>query len=268
MKKFAYFAGGIAVAASMATIAGQVTGLTTFTSGTTISSSEMNANFNAVKTAVDDNDSRITALESGSGCPSDMVPVGPICVDKYEASVWDAETGGNQVTDLTTTSCSANGDGCNTIFARSVQGVAPASNITWLQAQQACANVGKRLLTNAEWQMAAAGTDATACNRGNTSVANTGADHDGDPATNCTSAHGVYDMVGNVDEWVADWVTLSGVISNAVDTDNNVLAVRRGGRYIDTQATIFSYYASRRLDGTDPSGTGGNIANTGFRCAK
>ena len=34
-----------------------------FTSGTTISSSEMNANFTAIKAAVDDNHSRITALE-------------------------------------------------------------------------------------------------------------------------------------------------------------------------------------------------------------
>jgi hypothetical protein len=34
-----------------------------FTSGTTISASQMNANFTAVKTAVDDNNSRITVLE-------------------------------------------------------------------------------------------------------------------------------------------------------------------------------------------------------------
>jgi len=50
---------GIAVLAYASTVAP----LNTFTSGTTISSSEMNANFTAVKTAVDDNDARITVLE-------------------------------------------------------------------------------------------------------------------------------------------------------------------------------------------------------------
>lgn len=44
--------------------AGPVTGLTTFTSGTAAKASEVNGNFNAVKTAVDDNDSRITNVES------------------------------------------------------------------------------------------------------------------------------------------------------------------------------------------------------------
>jgi len=44
--------------------AGSVTIPTTFTSGTTAKASEVNANFTAVKTAVDDNDSRIATLEA------------------------------------------------------------------------------------------------------------------------------------------------------------------------------------------------------------
>jgi len=43
--------------------ASSVTIPNTFISGTTISASQMNANFTAVKTAVDDNNSRITVLE-------------------------------------------------------------------------------------------------------------------------------------------------------------------------------------------------------------
>ncbi|MGH8477343.1 MAG: SUMF1/EgtB/PvdO family nonheme iron enzyme, partial [Methylococcales bacterium] len=63
-----------------------------------------------------------------------MVKVGPLCVDAYEASVWNTPAGA--------------------IYARSEAGETPSGKITWFQAQQACVNAGKRLPTNAEWQMA------------------------------------------------------------------------------------------------------------------
>jgi hypothetical protein len=54
--------------------------------------------------------------------------------------------------------CNDTGNDCDTIYAVSIPGVKPSANIAWFQAQQARGNAGKRLLTNAEWQMAAAGT--------------------------------------------------------------------------------------------------------------
>jgi hypothetical protein len=52
---------GLFLMASADTQAGNVVGLTPFTSGTTAKASEVNGNFDAVKTAVDDNYSRLTA---------------------------------------------------------------------------------------------------------------------------------------------------------------------------------------------------------------
>ena len=55
--------------------------------------------------------------------------------------------------------CADNGQNCaDDIFAVSLAGVTPSARITWFQAQAACANAGKRLPTNAEWQVAVAGT--------------------------------------------------------------------------------------------------------------
>jgi len=50
--------------------AGPVGPLTTFTAGTQAKAAEVNGNFNAVRTAVDDNAGRIGALESGAASPS------------------------------------------------------------------------------------------------------------------------------------------------------------------------------------------------------
>ena len=148
------------------------------------------------------------AAVAGTG---EMVEAGSICIDKYEASVWTEPDGGTQLVGdaAIDAACPDNGQpsgtaDCQDFYARSVAGVEPARPITWFQAQQALANSGKRLPQNAEWQQAVAGTpDSTACNVDTGSVANTGAN------AGCVSRFGAFDMVGNVWEWVADWVPLA-----------------------------------------------------------
>ena len=119
--------------------------------------------------------------------------------------------------------CSDTGNDCrDAIYAVSQPGLTPSTFITWFQAEQACANVGKSLLTNAQWQRAAAGTpdpgDSPGSEDCNTSTeASAGLVETGSLA-NCISTWGTYDQVGNAAEWVADW--MQGIAGNATE-DNS-----------------------------------------------
>jgi formylglycine-generating enzyme required for sulfatase activity len=137
------------------------------------------------------------AAAASKKCPPDAVRVGPVCIDKYEASMWripptskkliaKVQKGTATAADLTgggavqlgcglppfsmedfpaTFPTSGNWkpeDGSKPpspgVYAASVAGVLPSTCLSWFQAEQACALSGKRLATNQEWQRAAAGT--------------------------------------------------------------------------------------------------------------
>ncbi len=300
-----FFAVGIAANAH----AGSVDIPNTFTAGETAKASEVNDNFSAIETAVDDNDSRITtnALnisdnsttitdhetritrneeDIDAGCPANMVKAGPLCVDMYEASVWDSSDGtgtqyGGSSDDYP---CSDNGNDCSDtaqpsklIYAVSKSDVIPSRYITWFQAQQACANSGKRLLTNAEWQMAAAGTPdddpSFSCNLGG-AVAATG------NFSGCVSNWGAYDMVGNLWEWVADWMqNNSGADNGYVSTPTYGNDFIRGIDETYPEGDRFPGALIRGGDASDRSGAGVFALETyyapsawvsiiGFRCAR
>lgn len=233
---------------------------------------------------------------SGTSCPGTsandiMVKVGPVCVDKYEASVWSSADGtGTQYgasSDDYPSSFPDTGNYSTALYAVSKAGVTPSANITWFQAQQACALSGKRLLTNAEWQMAAAGTPdpgasgnntANYCNTNRGAAVNTGSSTGGTQP--CISNWGVYDMVGNLEEWVADWIqdnsdadggsttsatygddVLTGIDEGTNETDRFPAALIRGGSWSHTtNAGVFALAA-----GAGPSTS---YLSLGFRCAR
>jgi len=236
-------------------------------------------------------------------CAPDAVPAGTVCLDKYEASVWrvpnptttnaflvrriklgkatrdDLVAGG--ATQLGTAGddyapCAKNGQNCaDDIYAVSLPSEIPSSDITWFQAQEACANSGKRLPTSAEWQVGANGTPdpgpdngTTDCNSASDGLSLTGA------RTGCVSARGAFDMVGNVEEWVADWVPRSTMcpgwasfsndqmcLSGASTTANSPGALLRGGTFF-----LGEEAGPLNVLGTPPPFASTNFV--GFRCAR
>jgi hypothetical protein len=245
----------------------------------------------------------MAAAHAAGTCGPDAVVAGPVCLDRYEASVWrvpnptttDAslvtkiQLGLATLVDLTTggatplgtagddyAPCANDGQNCaNDIYAVSLASEIPSASVTWFQAQEACANAGKRLPTSAEWQVGANGTPdpgpdnrATDCNSETNLVVGTGS------RSACVSPLGAFDMVGNLDEWVADWVPLSttctgwGGVSNdrmclsGASTDvGGPGALTRGGSFVDGPgAGPLAVVGGRR-----PSFSSGLV---GFRCAR
>lgn len=246
-----------------------------FVNGEVADPDEMNVNFMSIAGAID----RI-----GFDCPLDMVLVGPgLCVDRYEASVWGPPGTPLEETQYGLGSldypCAADGQDCGNIFARSREGVVPSRAITWFQAQQACANAGKRLLTNAEWQMAVVGTrDPGDADNGTTDCNTLGVEPvpTGERA-GCQSSVGVNDMVGNLFEWVADWKPYAatpcpgwGSFSDDLMCMAGTVAERspgallRGGSFgFSTGAGPFTISARG-----DPLALDSSRVFTGFRCAR
>ena len=253
-------------------------------------------------------------------CPADSVKVGNTCVDTYEASLWQidpanttlvrkVQTGRVTLADLqaggaiplSLSACIAmdvftnfprSGNwtavpGSNPpspgFYAVSAAGVQPSRCITWFQANQACLLSGKRLLTNREWQGAAAGTPdpgvaddgSTTCATINSVIANTGS------RSSCKSVWGAFDMIGNVDEWVGDWADRSVSCTNWPASLGNDLSCVGGPGDPGGQSGTLSFPGAFLRGGSSLDGTGAGVfaINSGgdpsqrsdvigFRCAR
>lgn len=134
---------------------------TTYKNGDTLQAADLNAIVGALN-QVQGNAGNGACVTNNSS--DEMVRVGPICVDKYPASLWSDASG--TATDVTAIpgGCAPEGTGCSGIVAQSRATPGTLKNataITYAQALVSCANAGKRLLTPGEWMTASAVGTAT-----------------------------------------------------------------------------------------------------------
>ena len=152
----------------------------------------------------------------------------------------------------------------------------PVIQVSWYDANTYCRWRGGRLPTEAEWEKAARGTTGFAYPWGNNSPTSNHATFKRKwrgvyTMTNVgslqlgASMYGIFDMAGNVWEWVADWYELEyykhGPKKNPKGPKEGRFKTVRGGSWVNNADVIHSAY--RRWSRPEV-----RFNDTGFRCAK
>ena len=217
----------------------------------------------------------------GYVCPSDELPQHMVSLSAFAIDVYE-------VTNAQYAACVAAG-GCVTPIATASQARVdyyqnpeyanfPMINVKWEEAQTYCRWAGKRLPTEAEWELAARGSTPRAYAWGDDDPDCALANIYHDPSMSAcvgdtvavgsypagASEFGVMDMTGNVWEWVADsyiedFYSVSPTENPFAEEANQLRTVRGGGWASNWLAVRVS---SRAYDLNIYSGV-----DLGFRCA-
>lgn len=228
-------------------------------------------------------------IDSKSVCGSGAAQINlgdhALCVDIFEASAEKTCPHTNPSNSIFTQE-NANDSSCTPV---SKKGVMPWRFVSLTQAQQFCGRVGKRLPTNQEWYKIASGFTAI-----NTCAIDTKKSEPSLTGTEgCVTPSGIYDIVGNVWEWIdaqvqngtydnrtlppSGYVSLvdtNGIVINtapeavaefgddyALTDSSGIRGIIRGGFYgSGNDAGVFAQNLSVPLDF--------KTTGVGFRCVK
>ena len=163
-------------------------------------------------------------------------------------------------------------------FGHPLFGNYPVVNVTFEMARTFCEDWrGARLPTEAEWEKAARGTNNSlfpwgeeiSCRYANYRDKACGRVRDTSPVTSFTggvSDYGVYNMAGNVWEWVKDWYSPAFYLNSPAENPTGpefpvvgIYNIKRGGSFQDEGQKL----RSTNREKNDPTNSGSNL---GFRC--
>ena len=155
----------------------------------------------------------------------------------------------------------------------SLHGDRPVVNVDWHDAQAYCHWAGKYLPDEAQWEKAARGADGRAYPWGNDSPSRSLASFDWDGKRSWQgydtlslvgsyekgkSPYGIYDMAGNVWEWVAEWTANP---ANKENPKQNLRKVVKGGSWANDESSLPSGYWYKTFHSVRAN-------SIGFRCAQ
>ena len=217
--------------------------------------------------------------------PPHSVSLSAYCIDATEVSVaaYEACVDEEVCDDLKTFEICLTNDPIRPNSCRTGREDHPANYISWTRADIFCQWAGKALPTEAQWERAARGLDGSSypwgenigCKFANyekgpifDECATEGVGGDTQPVDSHllgTTEEGLFNMAGNVDEWVADWYSSFAyqdeVTTDPVGPETGAFKVFRGGGFLSPAFTLLTYWRQ--------SGLGADIASqtSGFRCA-
>lgn len=150
----------------------------------------------------------------------------------------------------------------------------PVTGISWFDAYSYCRWRGKRLPSEMEWEKAARGVAGLEYPWGNTWDAEKTNTGEGEQelviapvgaAKGDVSPYGVYDMAGNVSEWVNDWYQPYPGSSYQDEAFGDIHKVVRGGGAGVGHYAISTFFRAARRAHAEPTQQSTDV---GFRCAK